>query len=124
MTDYISLSEAVAIHQVLIRKYGGPDGVRDMGALESALMRPQTGYYDDIITEASALFESLAINHPFIDGIKRVAFGVVDTFLRINGVRLTASSNEIHQKMMEMFDSGTFNLLHIEPWLRSISKRA
>ena len=121
MTDYLTVPEALAIHQILIRKFGGSDGVRDMGALESALMRPQTGYYDDIIFEAAALFESLAINHPFIDGNKRVAFAVVDTFLRINGYALKDTSISIHTKMIEMFDTGTFTLAHLEPWLRSIT---
>jgi len=124
MTDYITLAEALAIHQILIRKFGGSDGVRDMGAIESALMRPQTGYYDDIISESAALFESLAINHPFIDGNKRVAFGVVDAFLRINGYRITSTSAEIHKKMMSLFDNGTFSLAHLEPWLRSITSKA
>lgn len=124
MTDYVTPADALAIHQVLIRKFGGADGIRDAGALESALMRPQTGYYEDIIFEAAALFESLAINHPFIDGNKRVAFGVTDIFLRINGYRIHETSDAIHQKMMELFDTGTFNLLHIEPWLRSVTKRA
>jgi len=123
MTDYLTVPEALAIHQILIRKFGGSDGVRDMGALESALMRPQTGYYDDIIFEAAALFESLAINHPFIDGNKRVAFAVVDTFLRINGYALKDTSISIHTKMIEMFDTGTFTLAHLEPWLRSITTK-
>lgn len=123
MTDYLTVPEVLAIHQILIRKFGGSDGVRDMGALESALMRPQTGYYDDIVFEAAALFESLAINHPFIDGNKRVAFAVVDTFFRINGYVLRDTSNSIHIEMIEMFDSGTFNLAHLEPWLRSISSK-
>jgi len=123
MTDYLTVPEALAIHQILIRKFGGSDGMRDMGALGSALMRPQTGYYDDIIFEAAALFESLAINHPFIDGNKRVAFAVVDTFLRINGFALKDTSDSIHAKMMEMFDTGTFTLAHLEPWLRAITTK-
>jgi plasmid maintenance system antidote protein VapI len=57
-------------------RYGGAPGVRDAGALESALHRPQTGYYDSIIHEAAALLESLVQNHPFIDGNKRVAYAV------------------------------------------------
>ena len=122
MTDYLTVPEAIAIHQILIRKFGGSDGIRDMGALESAMMRPQSGYYDDLIFEAAALFESLAINHPFIDGNKRVAFAVVDTFLRINGWRIYQSSQAIHLKMIAMFESGTFTLHNLEPWLREIAK--
>lgn len=72
------------MHQVLIRRYGGASGIRDMGALEAAVFRPQSGYYDDIIWEAAALIESLTINHPFVDGNKRIAFAAMDVFLRIN----------------------------------------
>jgi death-on-curing protein len=57
----------------LIERFGGSHGLRDQGALESALARPQTGYYLDLIEEAAALWESLSQNHPFIDGNKRIA---------------------------------------------------
>ncbi|MEI9908044.1 MAG: type II toxin-antitoxin system death-on-curing family toxin [Actinomycetota bacterium] len=118
--EYLTLADALAIHAILIKRYGGSDGVRDMGALESALFRPQTGYYDDVIAEAAALLESLAINHPFIDGNKRVAFAVTDVFLRINGHELTLSSAEIYKKFMELFDAGNFKYEYLEPWLRGI----
>lgn len=72
--------------------YGGASGLRDAGALESALHRPQTGYYDTLIHEAAALIESLVQNRPFVDGNKRVAFAVTDVFLRINGYQITADS--------------------------------
>jgi len=124
MPDYITLPDVLAIHQVMIRRYGGSDGIRDMGALESALMRPQSGYYDDIIFEAAALFESLIINHPFLDGNKRVAFATTDAFLRINDYRITGNSSEIHETIMELFDTGSCVLSRIEPWLRSITRRA
>ena len=64
---YVSVEEALWIHNDLIESYGGAHGVRDMGALESALFRPQSGYYDDLSAEACALLESLAVNHPFIE---------------------------------------------------------
>ncbi len=116
--DYITTADALAIHQILIRKYGGADGLRDMGALESALHRPQTGYYKDIIEEAAALLESLAINHPFLDGNKRVAFAVTSAFLYINGFAIHGSSAEIYQKWMELFDTNAFKYEELEPWLR------
>ena len=116
--NYVTLPDVLAMHMVLIKRYGGSDGVRDMGSLESAIARPQSGYYKDIIESAAALFESLAINHPFIDGNKRVAFASTDIFLRINGYRFTLNSNEIYATMMKFFDTGTFKLATIEPWLR------
>lgn len=116
--DYLTVIEALALHESLIRRYGGKPGVRDPGALESALYRPQTGYYADLVAEAAALLESLAINHPFIDGNKRVAIAVTDVFLRINGHRIRGSSGDVHAELMRMFDTGTFDLAHLEPWLR------
>lgn len=112
------------MHAVLIRRYGGGDGVRDLGALESAAARPQTGYYADIVAEAAALLESLAINHPFVDGNKRIAFAAADVFLRVNGWRLKREPMVIHAEMIAMFDNGTFDLAHLEPWLRSFAAPA
>lgn len=118
--EYLTVADALALHAILIKQYGGADGVRDMGALESALFRPQTGYYKDLIEEAAALLESLAINHPFIDGNKRVAFAVTDTFLRINGRRITADSTAIYAKLIALFDAGDFNFDSLEKWLREL----
>lgn len=83
MTVYLTVVEVLAIHADQIERYGGAHGVRDPGLLESALYRPQTGYYADLIEEA-ALWESLAQNHPFIDGNKRAAFAATYTFLAAN----------------------------------------
>ena len=70
-------------------------GIRDMGSLESAAFRPQSGYYSDIVEEACALMESLLINHPFMDGNKRTAFAACSVFLRINGQHIKADSNKV-----------------------------
>lgn len=88
MRDFLTVADVLGLHAILIGRYGGAEGVRDPGALEAALFRPQTGYYDDIVAEAVALMESLAINHPFVNGNKRIAFAAADVFLRINGWRL------------------------------------
>lgn len=72
--DHLTVADVLGMHTVLMQRYGGAMGVRDPGALEAALFRPQTGYYKDIVAEAAALLESLAINHPFVDGNKRIAF--------------------------------------------------
>lgn len=118
--DWLTVADVLGIHAIQIRRYGGSPGLRDAGALESALFRPQTGYYDDIIAEAAALLESLAINYPFIDGNKRVAFAAADVFLRINGYRIEGTPDRIHANLIAMFDSGTFDLAHLEPWLRGL----
>jgi death-on-curing protein len=122
--DYLSVADVLGLHTVLIERYGGASGVRDPGALEAALYRAQTGYYEDIVAEAAALLESLAINHPFVDGNKRVAFAAVDVFLRINGWRLRRAPMKIHAEMMRMFKTGTFDVAHLEPWLREFAAPA
>ena len=73
MTYYPLIDDVLLVHRTLIERFGGSYGLRDRGALESALARPQTGYYRDLIEEAAALWESLSQNHPFVDGNKRVA---------------------------------------------------
>ena len=119
--DYLTVADVLGLHAVLLQRYGGAAGVRDPGALEAALFRPQTGYYEDIVTEAAALIESLAINHPFVDGNKRIAFAATDVFLRINGWRLQRSPMQIHAEMIEMLETRTFDIAHLEPWLRGFA---
>lgn len=124
MKEYLTVPDVLAIHSILIQRYGGTDGIRDRGALESALFRLQSGYYVDIVAEAAALMESLAINHPFVDGNKRAAFAATDIFLRINGYRINCEAMIIYADMMQMFETGTFNLAHLEPWLRKLVTKA
>lgn len=71
--------------------------------------------------EAAALLESLATNHPFIDGNNRIAFAAADVFLRINGWRLRRAPMQIHAEMIRMFESGNFDIAHLEPWLRGFA---
>jgi death-on-curing protein len=119
VTDYLTLTEVLAIHADQIERYGGADGIRDPGLLEAALFRPQTGYYTDLIEEAAALWESLAMNHPFIDGNKRVAFAVTYTFLAINGMWITADPDETYSFIMGGLEGGTFRFEAIAAWLRA-----
>ena len=118
MIEYITFIEVLAIHKILIDKYGGSHGLRDAGALEAALFRPQTGYYDDIIQEAAALWESLSQNHPFIDGNKRVAFAVTYTFLAINGINLKSNSEDILMFIDNLYLNQKFEYKELEQWLR------
>jgi death-on-curing protein len=119
--DYLTVADVLGLHAILLQRYGGAPGVRDPGALEAALFRPQTGYYDDIVMEASALLESLVINHPFVDGNKRVAFAAADVFLRINGWRLKRAPMQIFAEMIAMFENSTVDIAHLEPWLREFA---
>lgn len=115
---FLSLDETLEIHARLIIRFGGATGLRDAGLLESALYRPRTGYYDDLVSMASALFESLINNHPFVDGNKRVAFFATDVFLRLNGWKFDLVGREAHAFLMQLFAAGRCDRAHLEPWIR------
>jgi death on curing protein len=119
MSDYLALAEVLAIHADQIERYGGSPGVRDYGLLESAVLRPQTGYYADVIEEAAALWESLSQNHPFIDGNKRTAFAATYTFLAVNGLQLNADAEETYGFMIDLYERGAFRFEHLAAWLRA-----
>ena len=123
MREFPTLQEVLAIHELLIQTFGGPPGVRDMGALEAALMRPQLGYYQGLLDEAAALMESLANNHPFVDGNKRAAFFVTDTFLRMNGSYIETDPDEAYAHFMNLFERGTFRFQELREWLKQVTKR-
>lgn len=122
MTDYLTVIEVVAIHADLIDRYGGQPGLRDPGLLEAALYRPQTGYYDDLIAEAAALWESLSQNHAFVDGNKRIAFGATYTFLKANGMMITADADAIYAFLMGLYDRGDISFERLDTWLRGNTK--
>ena len=115
--DFPSIEEVVAIHDVLIHETGGATGLRDMGALASAIMRPQIGYYDSIIEEAAAMLESLAMNHPFVDGNKRTALAATDTFLRKNGSYIDCNGEEAYDHFMRLFETNSFRFAELRSWL-------
>ena len=118
MTDYLTMAEVLAMHADQIERYGGSPGVRDYGLLEAALYRPQTGYYADLIEEAAVLWESLAQNHPFVDGNKRTAFAAMYTFLAINGARLPGDVEETYAFVAGLYQANEFRFEKLIPWLR------
>lgn len=122
--DYLTLDDALYIHAEQLKLFGGAQGVRDLGLIESALLRPQTGYYADLVEQAAALWESLAMNHGFVDGNKRVAFACVDVFLGLNGARLEADADDLIAFIYHHLEAGTFKKPVLEEWLRTnVSER-
>ena len=118
--DYLTVPDALELHRRLVERHGGSRGVRDLGALESALFRPQSGYYDDIVWEACALLESLAVTHPFVDGNKRVAFAAMYAFLRINAYVIDGEAMKIYRGMIRLFERGTFDIAELEKYFRPL----
>ena len=118
MTRYLNENDIVIIHQMLIEEFGGSTGILDNDSLSSAVMRPQSGYYNDIFEEAAALMESLAMNHPFVDGNKRIAFFATDVFLRINGHFIDCDNELAYEYFISLFNESKFNFENLLRWLK------
>ena len=100
MTLYLSVEQLLRLHQLQIKTFGGSAGLRDSGGLESAVARPQMTFggedlYPDLASKAAALMHSLVMNHPFIDGNKRVGSVAMELFLSANAHDLDASDDEV-----------------------------
>ena len=104
---FLTAEEVLAIHADLFAHFGGSASLRDPGALAPALLRPQLGYCDCLVEDAAALMESLAMNHPFVGGNKRVAFFVTDAFLRMNGGSIDRGGEEAYEHSMGPFEMNT-----------------
>jgi death-on-curing protein len=123
---WISKELALAIHSRQLAEHGGADGVRDPGLLESALARPRQVFaYTDPTPGCAALAAAYAFgiskNHAFIDGNKRTAAVVCETFLRLNGFELTATDAELYPAFIALasgeWDEGTFSA-SLAPYVR------
>jgi death on curing protein len=119
---YPTVAETIETHHLLIEEFGGLHGIRDRGLLESAVLRPQNGYYGNLIEEASALMESLANNHAFLDGNKRVSFVMTDAMLRANGYFLDGEPLEAYKLITEAMGENAFRFPMICDWIGSVAK--
>jgi death-on-curing protein len=116
---YLDMQDVLSLHRRQVERFGGAPGIRDAGLIEAALARPQSGYYQDLIEEAAALWESLTMNLGFVDGNKRVGFAATHVFLRINGLDITASADVTLQFVVGLLDAGLFEKQKLESWLRT-----
>jgi len=124
VTLYPTLHEVLELHATLIERFGGQGGLRDAGLLESALMRPQTGYYATLSLEAAALLQSLTMNHAFVDGNKRVAFATTAIFLRLNGYRLKVDADNGEAFLIKKVIGKKASIDEISRWLEANMKKA
>jgi death-on-curing protein len=120
---FLSVDEVLALHGRVLERFGGAGGLRDPGLLESALYRPRTGHYRDLAEMAAALFESLLMNHPFVDGNKRVAFFATDVFLRLNGWKLEVEPRAAQAFLIARLEAGDCDFAHLLPWIRESLRR-
>ncbi len=124
VTLYPTLSEVLELHRILIERFGGSHGVRDLGLLESALMRPQTGYYKSLSLQGAALLQSLCQNHACVDGNKRIAFATTAIFLRMNGYRLKVDPDNGESFLIKNVIQQKAPIEAISLWLEQHMKKA
>jgi death-on-curing protein len=118
---YLALSEVVELHRRLLEQTGGAAGIRDLGALESALAQPKmtlagSDLYPTLAEKAAALCFSLVGNHPFVDGNKRVGHAAMETFLVLNGAEIDASLDEQERVMLDLA-AGRIDRSQLADWL-------
>lgn len=123
---FVTISQVLDIHQRQIQRFGGTNGVRDEGLLDSALAQPQATFGGELLhptigEQAAAYLYHLAMNHPFIDGNKRTAFAVMDTFITLNGYTLNLSQEQAYnlviqvvQREMSKEELSAFLELHLQ----------
>lgn len=123
-TVFPTVEEVLFLHRRLLMRFGGQEGVRDMGLLESALSRPRSDYYVSRSEQAAALLQSLALNNPFVDGNKRVAFATTAIFLRLNGFRLVCGADEAEAFLLNDVIIGHAEVrpiaLRLETWMKAV----
>ena len=107
MTRYLSLAEVLELHRTVLERWGGAGGIRDINILESALAQPRQSFggqdlYPDLAAKAAALCFSLVLNHPFVDGNKRIGHAAMEVFLLVNEYELRAPMDEQEQLMLQL----------------------
>ena len=122
MSEYLTVAEVYRMQYRLIELFGGLHGVRDQGAVEAAVFRPQIGYYNSVEEEAAALMDSLGNDHGFLDGSKHIALTAADVFLRRNGFYIEVDSQAGHEFIYGSMDRGEFRFPKILDWIRQHMK--
>lgn len=118
----ILVKDILQVHQFSINKYGGSNGVREMGSLESAISRPFQTFggedlYSTIFEKAAALGESLIVNHPFVDDNKRTGFLAMTSLLEEDGFSLTATQEAAYNFTIKIA-TGEIKFEEIIEWLK------
>ena len=119
---YLTLGEVVELHRRILQASGGASGIRDLGALDSAVAQPKATFggvdlYPTAVEKAAALCFSLVQNHPFVDGNKRVGHAAMETFLILNGAEIYAPVDDQERLMLD-FAAGRIDRSHLTDWLR------
>jgi len=119
---YLTLGEVVELHRRVLQASGGASGIRDLGALDSAVSQPKATFggvdlYPTVVEKAAALCFSLIQNHPFVDGNKRVGHAAMETFLVLNGREIDAPVDAQERLVLDLA-AGRIHRTHLTDWLR------
>jgi death-on-curing protein len=119
---YLTFAEVLALHRLVVDETGGSEEVRDLGALQSAIAQPRASFegrelYPSLESKATALCFSLVMNHPFVDGNKRIGHAAMETFLVLNGSELDASVDEAERVMLGLA-AGSLTREQLMQWIR------
>ena len=122
MTFHVSVEGVQRAHTRLLEESGGGEGVRNAEMLDSAVARPRSAFggvdlYPTLEAKAAALCHSLVMNHPFVDGNKRIGHHMMWVFLRLNGLRLDAPVDEAEELILRLA-SGGCAVEELEAWIR------
>ena len=122
----ITVQEAIEIHSILIERFGGTNGLRDKGLLESALNRPfqtfdETELYPTAIEKATALIESIIMNHPFTDGNKRTGYVLARLTLMNESIDINAEHQDKYEFVISI-SKGELSFDEIKMWLEKHSR--
>jgi death-on-curing protein len=123
----ITKEEVFLIHNEVIRLYGGSNGIRDIGGLESAIARPYQTFdgnemYPACFEKAAAIGESIIMNHPFVDGNKRTGYVLMETLLRLDGIKIVAGNEELYSFVLKI-STGELKFEQIVDWITANSNR-
>lgn len=123
-TNFLTIDEVLSLHERTIKIHGGKSGIRDMGLLESAILRCQSGYYNSLSEQAASLMQSLCMNHCFIDGNKRVALLATVVFLKMNGYNLKCGNKAVVNFIIKKVIKENYDVSLIAKWIAAkIEKR-
>jgi death on curing protein len=119
---YLTLGEVVELHRRVLQAGGGAPGIRDLGALDSAVAQPKATFggvdlYPSVVEKATALCFSLVQNHPFVDGNKRIGHAAMETFLVLNGTEIDAAVDDQERLMLDLA-AGRIDRVYLTDWLR------
>lgn len=125
MIRYLNLEEVLYLHQEIIKKTKGKEGIIDFGLLHASIERPKASFggkdlYSDVFAKAASLIHSLILNHPFVDGNKRTGLVAMILFLEINRVRLKADTSQLLKLVLDI-EKKKYSIKSLAGWIRKYS---